>query len=326
MIRTIRVMLAGHVRRENSRSGVLSKLSRRTFIDRVLSELTTFTSRPQLRPTSMTIAETERPAMGMATVGVLALQGAFAEHQEIISRVTPRVHATLVRTPAELALCDGLIIPGGESTSIVLLARLANLLEPLREFVRTKPVWGTCAGAILLASGGVEGAKKGGQEVFGGVSVRIGRNGFGSQVGAKRGGQEVFGGVGVRIGRNGFGSQLESFEAELQLKGLADEDRPFPGIFIRAPIILSFTKPDPKRPIEYLARLPDCLLPENMPYTGSSDVISGDLVDPRTVVALRQGRTLLTTFHPELTRDDRFHEYFVRCCVLGLSPSSAKLI
>ncbi|CAE7054528.1 unnamed protein product [Rhizoctonia solani] len=248
----------------------------------------------------MTIAETERPAMGMATVGVLALQGAFAEHQEIISRVTPRVHATFVRTPAELALCDGLIIPGGESTSIVLLARLANLLEPLRDFVRTKPVWGTCAGAILLASGGVEGAK--------------------------RGGQEVFGGVGVRIGRNGFGSQLESFEAELQLKGLADEDQPFPGIFIRAPIILSFTKPDPKRPIEYLARLPDCLLPENMPYTGSSDVISGDLVDPRTVVALRQGRTLLTTFHPELTRDDRFHEYFVRCCVLGLSPSSAKLI
>ncbi|CUA66680.1 putative pyridoxal 5'-phosphate synthase subunit PDX2 [Rhizoctonia solani] len=246
----------------------------------------------------MTIAKTERPATEMATVGVLALQGAFAEHQEIISRVTPRVHTAFVRTPAELALCDALVIPGGESTSIVLLARLANLLEPLREFVRTKPVWGTCAGAILLASGGVEGAKKGGQEVFGGV--------------------------GVRIGRNGFGSQLESFEAALELNGLADVDRPFNGIFIRAPIILSFTNPDPKRPIEYLARLPGHLLPED---TGLGDVTSGDpSIDPRTVVALRQGRTLLTTFHPELTCDDRFHEYFVRSCVLGLSPSSAKVI
>ncbi|KAJ1304750.1 hypothetical protein OPQ81_005888 [Rhizoctonia solani] len=249
----------------------------------------------------MTIAETERLTTGMATVGILALQGAFAEHQEIISRVTPRVQATLVRTPAELAQCDGLIIPGGESTSIILLARLANLLEPLREFIRTKPVWGTCAGAILLASGGVEGAKKGGQEILGGI--------------------------GVRIGRNGFGSQLESFEADLEVKGLANEDRPFNGIFIRAPIILSFTKPDPKRPIEFIARLPDHLLPENLPYTDSSDTSSDDPnIDPRTVVALRQGRTLLTTFHPELTRDDRFHEYFVRSCVLGLSPSSAKVI
>ncbi|KAF8706260.1 SNO glutamine amidotransferase family, partial [Rhizoctonia solani] len=260
----------------------------------------------------MAIAETERPVTGVATVGVLAnhnvrlasiyptaLQGAFAEHHEIISRVTPRVQATLVRTPAELALCDGLIIPGGESTSIILLARLANLLEPLREFIRTKPVWGTCAGAILLASGGVEGAKRGGQEVLGGVDIRI--------------------------GRNGFGSQLESFEAELEINGLADEGRPFNGIFIRAPIILSFTEPDPKRPIEHIARLPGYLLPDNLPYTGPSVAASGDLsVDPRTVVALRQGRTLLTTFHPELTRDDRFHEYFVRNCVLGLSPSAAK--
>jgi 5'-phosphate synthase pdxT subunit len=96
--------------------------------------------------------------------------------------VTPRVQTALVRTPEDLAACDALIIPGGESTSIILLARLANLLEPLKEFVRTKPVWGTCAGAILLAEGGVEGAKKGGQEVLGGVSIRIGRNGFGSQV------------------------------------------------------------------------------------------------------------------------------------------------
>lgn len=239
-------------------------------------------------------AETDRTAKGTATVGVLALQGAFAEHKAIISRVTPRVYTVLVRTPADLAVCDALIIPGGESTSIVLLARLANLLEPLRRFVRTKPVWGTCAGAILLAEGGVEGAKKGGQEVIGGV--------------------------GVRIGRNGFGSQMESFEADLELNALPDADRPFTGIFIRAPIVLSFTDSDPKRSIEYIARLPAGLLPDSLPYSVSGDATAADRagsVDPRTVVALRQGRTLLTTFHPELTNDDRFHEYFVRCCVLG---------
>jgi 5'-phosphate synthase pdxT subunit len=80
-----------------------------------------------------------------------------------------------------LAACDALIIPGGESTTIALLARISGLLEPLREFVKNKPVWGTCAGAILLAET-IEGGKKGGQELLGGVSVKIGRNGFGSQV------------------------------------------------------------------------------------------------------------------------------------------------
>ncbi|KAF8608984.1 glutamine amidotransferase subunit pdxT [Ceratobasidium sp. AG-I] len=246
-------------------------------------------------------AETEPSSKGTATVGVLALQGAFAEHRTIVSRVTPRVQTTLVRTTEDLAICDALIIPGGESTSIILLARLANLLGPLREFIKTKPVWGTCAGAILLADGGVEGAKKGGQEVLGGVSVRI--------------------------GRNGFGSQLESFEAELECGAFPDADQPFTGVFIRAPIILSFTAPDSDRPIEIIARLSTTLLPDNLPYSCCGGATAGDpssKVDPRTVVALRQGRTLLTTFHPELTRDDRFHEYFVRYCVLGLPFKNVK--
>ncbi|QRV94219.1 pyridoxal biosynthesis protein PDX2 [Ceratobasidium sp. AG-Ba] len=246
-------------------------------------------------------AETDHTAKGTVTVGVLALQGAFAEHKAIVSRVTPRVQTALVRTPEDLATCDALIIPGGESTSIVLLARLANLLEPLRQFVKTKPVWGTCAGAILLADGGVEGAKKGGQEVLGGV--------------------------GIRIGRNGFGSQMESFEADLELNAFPDADRPFTGIFIRAPIILSFVDSDPARPIEYIARLPANLLPDSLPYSVSGGEAAAEHdghVDPRTVVALRQGRTLLTTFHPELTRDDRFHEYFVRCCVLGQPSKGLK--
>jgi len=118
------------------------------------------------------------------TVGVLALQGAFAEHQAILSRLRisqTSISPCLVKTPDDLAKCDALIIPGGESTTIALLARLAGLLEPLKTFVKDKPVWGTCAGAILLAEG-VQGAKKGGQELLGGVGVTVERNGWGSQV------------------------------------------------------------------------------------------------------------------------------------------------
>ena len=106
----------------------------------------------------------------------------------------------LVRTPEDLDKCDALVIPGGgmfyvriskvtavdnyhviESTTIALLARLAGLLGPLRDFLSKKPVWGTCAGAILLSQA-IEGAKKGGQELLGGVTVTTARNGWGSQV------------------------------------------------------------------------------------------------------------------------------------------------
>ena len=110
-----------------------------------------------------------------------------------------RLEIILVRTPEDLCRCDALIIPGGgmstltlfpspfihvlylESTAIALLARLSGVLEPLREFVKQKPVWGTCAGAILLSQA-VKGAKKGGQELLGGMSITIARNGWGSQV------------------------------------------------------------------------------------------------------------------------------------------------
>jgi len=91
------------------------------------------------------------------------------------------VHGVLVKTPEDLSGCDAIIIPGGESTTIALLARLAGLLGPLRKFAEEKPIWGTCAGAILLAKE-VIGGKKGGQEILGGMDVKLGRNGWGSQV------------------------------------------------------------------------------------------------------------------------------------------------
>ena len=136
--------------------------------------------------------------------------------------------------------------------------------------------------------------------------------------------------------------KLESFEAELNVVGLRDSNQPFTGIFIRAPvrsifasllpalipcfrnpkIILALTalNDDARPPVVVLARLPSSLVPGITSQEGSQGPYPQlDLhsADSRTIVALRQGRHLLTTFHPELTRDDRFHEYFVTECVLG---------
>ena len=149
-------------------------------------------------------------------VGVLAIQGAFREHASHINRLNVlhplhSIRSVLVRTPEQLADCDALIIPGGESTAISLGCERIGLLEPLRKWVRDgRPVWGTCAGMIMLA-----------REASGG----------------KKGGQQLIGGVDVRVGRNGFGSQIDSFETGLTIRGLDKEDEPFNGVFIRAPVV-----------------------------------------------------------------------------------------
>lgn len=260
------------------------------------------------------------------TVGILALQGAFQEHLTILSRLAPlsignstiKVNPILVKTVTELTECDALILPGGESTTIALLARVSGLLEPLREFVRSgeKAVWGTCAGAILMAEHGV---KKG----------------------EKVGGQELFGGVNIMVERNGWGGQVESFETQLYVEGIRESNRPFRGVFIRSPLILELLPPtqhygrqaapalrseDLTRPpthapslseIHVLARLTADLLPPSSNPEIPNDDDPTDPRDDRTVVALRQGRKLITTFHPELTPDSRFHEYFIRECVFA---------
>ncbi|KAH9180064.1 SNO glutamine amidotransferase [Lactarius sanguifluus] len=205
--------------------------------------------------------------------------GAFAEHQVMLKKISGKrqLDVIQVRTPEELKLCDALIIPGGESTTIGLLAKISGLIEPLREFVKTKPVWGTCAA--------VSNPKKGGQELLGGVSVKI--------------------------TRNGWGSQVESFEAPLQVNGLRDAHILFPGVFIRAPVVAELLSAASEPHIHVISRIPDSLLPRS----------SLDEGPDRAIVALRQGRHLLTTFHPELTFDSRFHEYFVHECVLpSLAP------
>ena len=149
-------------------------------------------------------------------VGVLAIQGAFREHASHVNRLNTfhplhTIRSSLIRTPKQLADCDALIIPGGESTAISLGCERIGLLEPLRKWVRDgKPVWGTCAGMIMLA-----------REASGG----------------KKGGQQLIGGVDVRVGRNGFGTQVDSFETGLTIHGLEREQEPFNGVFIRAPVV-----------------------------------------------------------------------------------------
>ncbi|HYO89845.1 MAG TPA: pyridoxal 5'-phosphate synthase glutaminase subunit PdxT [Candidatus Limnocylindrales bacterium] len=154
----------------------------------------------------------------MPKVGVLALQGAFIEHEQRLSSLG--AEPVEVRLPADLNGLDGLIIPGGESTTIGKLATTFGLIEPLRAFARAKPTWGTCAGLIFLAR----------------------------DIGIDR--QPILGLMDIRVNRNAFGRQIESFETDLPIKGLGD--KPFHTVFIRAPVITA-TGPD----VDVLAALDD---------------------------------------------------------------------
>jgi 5'-phosphate synthase pdxT subunit len=135
-------------------------------------------------------------------IGVLALQGAFIEHQKMLQSLGAQV--TQVRLPDQLNELDGLVIPGGESTVIGKLAVQYGLVDPLREFARTRPTWGTCAGMIFLAK----------------------------DIGIDR--QPILGLMDIQVNRNAFGRQIDSFEADIAFPKLGDV--PFHAIFIRAPI------------------------------------------------------------------------------------------
>jgi pyridoxal 5'-phosphate synthase pdxT subunit len=139
----------------------------------------------------------------VTTIGVFALQGDVREHLATLTALG--VEACTVRRPEELARCDGIVLPGGESTTMAKLARTFGLLDPLRERIRSgMPAFGTCAGMILLADRILDGVE----------------------------GQETVGGLDVTVRRNAFGRQVDSFEADLDLEGL---DRPVHAVFIRAP-------------------------------------------------------------------------------------------
>lgn len=182
-------------------------------------------------------------------VGVLALQGAFIEHEKKLRALG--AETVEVRLPSDLEGLDGLIMPGGESTTIGKLAVEYGLIEPLRQFAQTKSTWGTCAGMIFLAK----------------------------NIGIDR--QPILGLMDITVNRNAFGRQVDSFEVDLPISVLGDE--PFHAVFIRAPVVTGVGQG-----VEVLAQLED-----------------------GRVVAAQSGHLLATAFHPELTADNRFHQYFL---------------
>jgi pyridoxal 5'-phosphate synthase pdxT subunit len=189
-------------------------------------------------------------------IGVLALQGDVREHVRSLTAVG--ASPSLVRRAADLDDLDGLVLPGGESTTMSRLLQVFELLEPLRTRVAEGlPVYGSCAGMVLLAD-----------EVLDG-----------------RPDQQTVGGLDVVVRRNAFGRQVDSFETDLPFTGVGEVH----AVFIRAPWVES-TGPG----AEVLARVPE----------------DGSHAAGR-VVAVRQGRVLATSFHPELTGDDRVHGLFV---------------
>jgi 5'-phosphate synthase pdxT subunit len=184
-------------------------------------------------------------------IGVLALQGAFIEHISIMQQLGGE--ASPVRMSNELNGLDGLIIPGGESTAILKLMQSFSLIQPIRELAKVGlPILGTCAGMICLARN---------------VSDHD---------------METLAVMDLEVRRNAFGRQIDSFETELPIPVLGD--KPFPAVFIRAPLI---ERAGPE--VEVMARLP-----------------SG------AAVTTRQGKLLATSFHPELTSDFRLHSYFLK--------------
>jgi pyridoxal 5'-phosphate synthase pdxT subunit len=186
-------------------------------------------------------------------IGVLALQGDFIEHVALLRRIG--VETCEVRLPGQLEGLDGLIIPGGESTTIGKMAVAYHLMEPLRQFGAEHAIWGTCAGAIFLSTD------------------------------AHRQ-QPLLGLMDITVERNAFGRQVASFEIDLDIPALQKvqpQGGPFHAVFIRAPLIESISNG-----AQVLAKVPD-----------------------GRIVAAQQGHLLATSFHPELTLDDRFHRYFI---------------
>ncbi len=205
-------------------------------------------------------------------IGVLSLQGDVREHRAALAAAGA---ATLdVRRPEEVERVDGLVIPGGESSTIDRLTRIFGVRDPIQARIASgMPVFGSCAGMIMLSAQVLDGHRN----------------------------QQSLGGLDITVRRNAFGRQVDSFECDLDVAGLtgdsaytgsatygidSDQDQPFRAVFIRAPWV---ERVGPG--VEVLA---------TVDYEGADHV-----------VAVRQGNALATSFHPEMTTDHRFHSLFV---------------
>jgi 5'-phosphate synthase pdxT subunit len=193
---------------------------------------------------------------GKPRIGVLALQGDFAEHIHMLGLIG--INATEIRKVEQLNEVDGLIIPGGESTTIVKLLHMFDFVDELRAHVESgMALWGTCAGMIVIA-----------RELADPYPTPLNL-------------------IDIGVARNFFGRQVDSFEAELKITGI--EGDPMRAVFIRAPIVQ-----DTGDGVETLAIVP-----------------AKDDGTPEQAVAVKKGRVLASSFHPELTEDTRLHSLFV---------------
>ena len=197
---------------------------------------------------------------GQPRIGVLALQGDFAEHIKMLALIG--INAVEIRKVQQLSEIDGLIIPGGESTTIVKLLGMFGFIDELRSHVDSgMALWGTCAGMIVIA-----------RELADPYPTPLNL-------------------IDIGVARNYFGRQVDSFEAELEIEGV--EGDPMRAVFIRAPIVQ-----DTGEGVEILAVVP------------AKD--AKDEAMPEQAVAVKKGRVLATSFHPELTEDTRLHALFVK--------------
>ena len=230
---------------------------------------------------------TASPGFGLR-VGILALQGGVREHVNAVSATG--ASAVPVRRPADLAGLSGLVLPGGESTTMDKLMHRFGLADPLREAIAAGlPVYGSCAGMILLADRLADPA-----------ADRNGRP------------QQTLGGLDICVRRNAFGRQRESFETELVFRGLeklpfqprGTAPEPVRAVFIRAPEVEKAGAS-----VEVLAEVPASAAATS---GGSGPVSPPEPESVARIVAVRSGNLLATSFHPEVTGERRIHELFIQ--------------
>jgi len=225
-------------------------------------------------PTLSRLPARRRVALSAVTstapqIGVLAIQGDVREHARVLGSLGAQVRT--IRRPSELVGIQGLVIPGGESTTMDKLVRAFDLAGPLRALIAGGlPAYGSCAGMIMLAD----------------------------RIADARPDQQTLGGLDMTVRRNAFGRQVDSFEEDITFAGL---DGPLHAVFIRAPWV-----EETGEGLEVLARVKDA---EPRSHRAEHGMSEGPAAG--RIVAVRQGALLATSFHPEVTGDTRVHEMFV---------------
>jgi 5'-phosphate synthase pdxT subunit len=255
--------------------------------------------------------------MTTLNIGVLAIQGAVSEHVDAVKRLGAQ--AVELKYPHEISNpevpLDGIILPGGESTTMSIVGEQTGIFPALREWVleHKKPVWGTCAGMILLSDECVKSSA--GQSLIGGLDVRVCRNFFGSQV----------------------------YSTEIEMGGDGGDDDKYPAVFIRAPAILGCGKDvkvlatieaSPHRLAEeevkaYLDTVTTRAEGEGESGRGpeaetKDDSGGGGKISMTVSVAVQQGHILATSFHPELSDDLRWHQYFLDMAAAAAAAAADK--